>query len=73
MSGPSRRVSVGFDGGQVLSVRVAEKPLRDLEAALAGGSGGWHEIAGEDQTVRLDLSRVLYVCLDADEAHVGFG
>ncbi len=73
MSGTLRRVSIGFEGGQMLAIRVAEKPLRELEAALAGGAGGWHELAGEDQIVRLDLSRVVYVSADADEPHVGFG
>lgn len=72
MSAP-RRVSIGFEGGQVLSVRVAEGPLRELGAALAAGGGGWHELSGEEQTVSVDLARIVYLSSDSDEPHVGFG
>ena len=66
------RVSIGFAGGQVLSARVAAKPLESLRGAL-GKSSGWHELICEDGTVELDLAQVAYVRVDSDEPRVGFG
>jgi hypothetical protein len=67
----SSRLSIGFQGGQVLAVRLSEQQLRDLVKAL--GSQGWHEIESEDGPVRLDLGQVVYVTSETDEPHVGFG
>ena len=66
-----REVSVGFAGGQVLSVRVDEDALRQLTGALGGQ--GWHELAVEDGAVRLRLDTVVYVRVDASAHQVGFG
>lgn len=66
-----QKVSVGFDGGQVLSARVAPAELARLRNAL--GSEGWHELTAEDGTVALDLRRVVYVLVDHEEHRVGFG
>jgi len=43
MSASSRRISVGFKGGQVLALRVADEQLAKLYDALS--AGGWHEVA----------------------------
>lgn len=64
------RISIGFQGGQVLAVRVAPERADELRQALAGG--GWHELAAEDGPVLLDLSQVVYVRADSDEHRVGF-
>ena len=66
-----QKVSIGFDGGQVLSARVTSPALAQLRGAL--GSGGWHELSAEDGTVALDLAKVVYVLVDHDEHRVGFG
>ena len=66
-----RRISIGFQGGQVLALRVSEDARKALEKAL--GREGWHEIASEDGPVRLDLGQVVYVSADSSEPHVGFG
>ncbi len=42
----SSRVSIGFQGGQVLAVRVGDEQRKALEKAL--GAQGWHEIESED-------------------------
>jgi hypothetical protein len=52
-----RRVSVGFQGGQVLALRVTEEQLETLYRAL--GDGGWHELETEEGPVRLDLAQVV--------------
>jgi hypothetical protein len=72
MAGGMRRVSIGFQGGQVLALRVSEEQLRSLDQALVG-AGGWHEIDAEDGPVRVDLAQVVYVSADKDESRVGFG
>jgi hypothetical protein len=66
-----RRVSVGFQGGQVLALRVTEEQLETLHRAL--GNGGWHELETEEGPVRLDLGQVVYVRTEENDAHVGFG
>jgi hypothetical protein len=71
MASASRRVSIGFQGGQVLALRVSDGELSSLNQALGGS--GWHQIDGEDGPVRVDLSEVVYVSADKDESHVGFG
>jgi hypothetical protein len=67
----ARRVSIGFQGGQSLALRVSDEQLKTLNEALA--AGGWHEIESEDGPVRVDLSQVVFVSSDSDEARVGFG
>jgi hypothetical protein len=66
-----RRVSVGFQGGQVLALRVTEEQLETLYRAL--GDGGWHELETEEGPVRLDLGQVVYVRSEINDQRVGFG
>jgi hypothetical protein len=67
----SRRISIGFQGGQVLALRLPEPELKKLYGAL--GEGGWHEIEAEDGPVRVYLGQIVYVSADSQDAHVGFG
>jgi hypothetical protein len=71
MAAQHRRVSIGFQGGQVLSLRVTEEQLQTLYRAL--GDGGWHELESEDGPVRIYLGQVVYVRLDEGDQRVGFG
>ena len=71
MATGSRRVTIGFHGGQVIALRLPEKQLAELEKAL--GSGGWHSVEAEEGPVRLDLSQVVYLSADSQEPRVGFG
>jgi hypothetical protein len=66
-----QKVSIGFDGGQVLSARVGRQELSKLRQAL--GSQGWHELTAEDGTVALDVNKIVYVLVDHEEHRVGFG
>ena len=66
-----RRISVGFQGGQVLALRVSEEQLKALNKALGGD--GWHELDSEEGPVRLDLAQVAYVRSESEELRVGFG
>ncbi len=65
-----RRVSVGFQGGQVLSLRVTDEQLDKLYKAL--GDGGWHEFETDDGPVRLYLGQVVYVRVEDTDPRVGF-
>ena len=71
MPGPARHIGIGFQGGQVLALRVTDEQLRALNKAL--GTNGWHDIDSEEGPVRLDLSQVVYVRSESDELRVGFG
>jgi hypothetical protein len=63
-------VSVGFQGGQVLALRVTDEQLEALHRAL--GTGGWHELETEEGPVRLDLEQVVYVRSEDSDRGVGF-
>jgi hypothetical protein len=67
-----QKISIGFEGGQVLGARVKPDELSKLREAL-GHSDGWHELTAEDGTVALHLKRVVYVLVDHEEHRVGFG
>jgi hypothetical protein len=71
MPASPQRISVGFQGGQVLALRVSDEQLKALGKAL--GRSGWHDLESEDGPVRLDLAQVVYVRSESDELRVGFG
>jgi hypothetical protein len=70
-SSTPRRISVGFQGGQVLALRVSDDQLKGLYKALDGG--GWHELETEDGPVRVYLGQVVYVRAEDEDSRVGFG
>jgi hypothetical protein len=68
-----RRAAIGFQGGQVLSLRISEDNLTELRTALSnGGGGGWREVEAADGAVVLDLGQVVYLRVESDEHRVGF-
>jgi hypothetical protein len=71
MSSGSRRITIGFQGGQALALRVSDDQLKALNGALGGG--GWHDVQSEDGPVRVNVEQVVYVSADKDESRVGFG
>lgn len=71
MSPATRRIGIGFQGGQVLALRVTDDQLKALNKALGGD--GWHEIDSDEGPVRLDLAQVAYVRSESDDLRVGFG
>ena len=68
----ARRGAVGFQGGQVLSIRIPEDELERLRDALRQGRERWHEVAASDGAVLVDLGQVVYLRVDSDEHRVGF-
>jgi hypothetical protein len=67
----TRRVSIGFDGGQVLAARVGEQALAALRAAL--DQGGWHDLEAEDGSALVYVPKIVYITTDTAEHRVGFG
>jgi len=68
----ARRGAVGFQGGQVLSIRVPEDELEKLRTALRDGKERWHELEAADGAVVVDLGQIVYLRVDSDEHRVGF-
>ncbi len=66
------RISVGFAGGQVLPLRVTGEKLDALRSALSSSSESWHEVEADDGPVLLNLGKVVFLRVDADEQRVGF-
>ncbi len=67
----SQRISIGFQASPPIALRVPQDELDRLYQALGGE--GWHDLAGEDGTLKLSLQHVLWVRVERDEPRVGFG
>jgi hypothetical protein len=67
-----RRAAVGFLGGQVLSLRLADEQLDSLQRVLREGRERWHEVEAADGAVLVDLGQVVYLRVESDEHRVGF-
>jgi len=67
----AQRISIGFQASPPLALRVSDQELEKLQDALGGE--GWHDVDGEDGTLRLNLQHVLWLRVERDESRVGFG
>ena len=67
----AQRVEIGFEGGQVISTRLAEQDLKDLRSQLE--QGGWHDLHTEEGTIALYLGKVQFLRVESGEHRVGFG
>jgi hypothetical protein len=65
------RVEIGFNGGQVVAIRLDPKQITDLRKAVEKGEG-WHDLAAEDGDVALDLAEIVFVRGAAGEHRIGF-
>ena len=67
------RVDIGFQGGQVLALRITSDEYKSLRKALDDDrSSRWHEVKTQDSEVSIDLAQVLYIRLDTEDHKVGF-
>jgi hypothetical protein len=67
----AQRVEIGFEGGQVVTARLAEADLKDLRKQLE--KGGWHDLHTEDGVISLYLGKVAFIRIASNEHRVGFG
>jgi hypothetical protein len=67
----AQRVEIGFEGGQVISLRLAEQDVQNLRAQLE--QGGWYDLPTEDGTIALYLGKVQFLRVESGEHRVGFG
>ena len=67
-----RRTAVGFQGGQVLSLRLPEEVLTSLRETLKAGRDRWVEVEASDGAVLVDVGQVVYLRVESDDHRVGF-
>jgi hypothetical protein len=73
MADETRRIDIGFQGGQVLPARVKQGSFEELRSALSDERAErWFELETQDSNISIDLSQVVYVRIDTDEQRVGF-
>jgi hypothetical protein len=71
MATETRRVEIGFSGGQVAAVRLDDEVLEGLRRALDDG-GAWHALAAQDGDLVLDLRQVVFLRVEGSSRTVGF-
>ena len=67
-----RRTALGFQGGQVLPLRVTEEVLNKLRDTLKEGRERWMEVEASDGAVLVDIGQVVYLRVESDEHKIGF-
>jgi hypothetical protein len=73
MAEQTRRIDIGFQGGQVLPARVTQATYDDLSGALTDErSQRWFALETADSKISIDLSQVVYVRIDTEAQRVGF-
>lgn len=66
----AQRVEIGFEGGQVVSVRLDEGELKDLRKQVE--KGGWHDVHTDDGVLALYLGKVAFLRIESGDHRVGF-
>ena len=65
-----QKVEIGFEGGQVVAVRLDEDELKDLRKQVE--KGGWHDVRTEDGVLSVYLGKVTFLRIDSGGSRVGF-
>ena len=68
----AQRVEMGFEGGQVISVRLNETELQRLRSELGGGGASWYDLETEEGALAVDLRKIAFLRVDSGEHRVGF-
>jgi hypothetical protein len=66
----AQRVDIGFEGGQVVSVRLTDEELRNLRKQVE--KGGWHDVETDEGVLAVYLGKVTFLRIDSGEHRVGF-
>jgi hypothetical protein len=67
-----RRTALGFQGGQVLALRLSEEALTSLRDTLKEGRERWVEVEASDGAVLVDIGQLVYLRVESDEQRIGF-
>lgn len=66
----AQKVEIGFEGGQVVAVRLGEDELKTLRKQVE--KGGWHDVKTEDGVLSVYLGKVAFLRIDSGEQRIGF-
>jgi hypothetical protein len=66
----AQKVEIGFEGGQVIAVRVDADELKELRKQVE--KGGWRDVKTEDGELALYLGKVSFIRIDSGATRVGF-
>jgi hypothetical protein len=66
----AQKVEIGFEGGQVVAVRLEEDELKSLRKQVE--KGGWHDIETEDGTLAVYVGKVAFLRIESGAHKVGF-
>jgi hypothetical protein len=67
----AQKVEIGFEGGQVVSVRLTTDELSDLRKQVE--KGGWYDVKTEDGVLSVYVGKVAFLRIDSGDHRVGFG
>jgi hypothetical protein len=70
MAADMQKVEIGFEGGQVVAIRISDDELKDLRKQVE--KGGWHDVKTEDGAISLYLGRVAFLRIAGGDHRVGF-
>jgi isopenicillin N synthase-like dioxygenase len=66
----AQKVEIGFEGGQVIAVRLNEEELKGLRKQVE--KGGWHDVKTEDGVLAVYVGKVAFLRIDSGAHRVGF-
>jgi len=66
----AQKVEIGFEGGQVVAVRLDDDELKSLRKQL--DKGGWHDLRTDDGLLSVYLGKVAFLRVGSGDQRVGF-
>jgi hypothetical protein len=66
----AQKVEIGFEGGQVVAVRLTEDELKELRKQVE--KGGWHDVRTEDGVLSVYVGKVAFLRISSGAQQVGF-
>ena len=70
MAQDMQKVEIGFEGGQVVAVRLSDGELKSFRKQL--DKGGWYDVETEDGILSVYLGKIAFLRIDSGEHRVGF-
>jgi hypothetical protein len=66
----TQKVEIGFEGGQVVAVRLSADELKALRKQVE--KGGWHDVETEDGILSVYVGKVAFLRIASGAHQVGF-